>query len=171
MGAAEKELNEALEARRQGESKSHDESKILGALTAILLWGPAPAEKAVEICEGIIEESGGNRFVQATSQLRTAVLLAMRERYDEARELVKAARAIFEDLGQSFPLARSTQESGLIEILAGDYDAAETELRRGFKALDEMGEKAFLSSTAVLLARALFDRGATEEAQEVHGGE
>jgi class 3 adenylate cyclase/tetratricopeptide (TPR) repeat protein len=165
MGAAEKSLNEALEHAHQGESKSHDESKILGALTAILLWGPAPAEKAVEICEGIIEESGGNRFVQATSQLRTAVLLAMRERFDEARELVAVARGILEDLGQTFPLARSTQESGLIEIFAGDYAAAEAELRRGYKALDEMGEKAFLSSTAVLLARALYERGETEEAE------
>ena len=165
MGAAEKSLNEALEHARQGEGKGHDESKILGALTAILLWGPAPAEKAIEICQGIIEESGGNRFVQATSQLRTAVLLAMRARYDEARELVGKACAIFEDLGQVFTLAQSMQEGGLIEILAGNYEAAEAELRRGYKALDEMGEKAFLSSTAVLLARALYERGETEEAE------
>ena len=63
----------------------------------------------------------------------------MRERFDEARELLGEALAIFEDLGQRFQLAQSMQESGLIEILAGEYSTAETELRRGYKALERDG--------------------------------
>jgi tetratricopeptide (TPR) repeat protein len=164
MGAAEKSLNEALDHARAGEGKHFVESKILGALTAILLWGPAPAEKAIEISQSIIEESEGNRFVQAKSQLRTAVLLAMTARFDEARDLVKKARASFEELGQNFLLAYSSQEGGLVEILGGDHVRAEAELRTGYESLDTMGEKAFLASTVVLLARALYEQNKTEEA-------
>ena len=158
MGDAEKSLQEALTHSRAGEEKSHDEAKILSALTAILFWGPTSAEKAVEVAEGIIEESGGNRFVQATSQLRTGGLKAMVGDFDEARELIATARAQFEELGQSFPLARSSHEAGMVELFAGDPAAAEKELRAGMAALEAMGEKAFLSSSAAMLARALNDQ-------------
>jgi class 3 adenylate cyclase/tetratricopeptide (TPR) repeat protein len=166
MGDAEKALEEALKHSREGEEKTHDEAKILSALTAILFWGPTNAEKAVAVAEGIIEESGGNRFVQATSQLRTGGLKAMVGDYDEARQLIATARAQFEELGQSFPLARSSHEAGMVELFAGEPAAAEKELRAGMAALDAMGEKAFLSSSAAMLARALIDQERYADALE-----
>ena len=166
MGDAEKALEEALKHARSGEEKTHDEAKILSALTAILFWGPTSAEKAVEVATGIIEESGGNRFVQATSQLRTGGLKAMVGDFDEARELIAAARAQFEELGQSFPLARSSHEAGMVELLAGDAEAAEKELRSGMAALDAMGEKAFLSTSGAMLARALNAQERYDDAEE-----
>ena len=164
MGDAEQALNEALTHARASETRSHDEAKILSALTAILFWGPTSADKAVEVAMGIIEESGGNRFVQATSQLRTGGLKAMVGDFDEARELIAAARAQFEELGQSFPLARSSQEAALVELMAGDPAAAEKDLRAGMAALEAMGEKAFLATSAALLARCLNAQERFEEA-------
>ena len=166
MTAAEKALEEALGHARAGEAKSHDEAKILSALTAILFWGPTSADKAVEIAEGIVEESGGNRLVQATTQLRTGGLQAMTGRADEARALIATARSSFEELGQSFPLARSTHEAAIVELLAGDAEAAERELRAGMASLEAMGERAFLATSAALLARALNDQGRYDEAEE-----
>ncbi|HEY7874399.1 MAG TPA: adenylate/guanylate cyclase domain-containing protein [Actinomycetota bacterium] len=167
MAAAEQALEQALAHARDG-GNSHDEAKILSSLSATLFWGPAPADKAIALCEEIIEKSGGNRFVQATCILRTAGLQAMRAEFDEARSLVARARGIFNDLGQAFPLARSTHEAGFIELLADDPARAETEFREGIAALESMGEKAFLATSAVLLSQALYAQGRFDEAMEAN---
>jgi tetratricopeptide (TPR) repeat protein len=53
----------------------------------------------------------------------------------------------------------------VVEMLAGDYAAAERSLRSGYEALDEMGEKALLSTTAAFLAQAVFAQGKDDEAR------
>jgi predicted ATPase/class 3 adenylate cyclase len=165
MAAAERALELALAHAKEG-GNSHDEAKILSSLSATVFWGPTPADKAIALCEEIIERSGGNRFVQATCILRTAGLQAMRGEFDEARSLVARARSIFNDLGQAFPLARSTHEAGLIEMFAGNPDGAEKEFREGIGALETMGEKAFLATSDVLLSQALYEQGRFDEAME-----
>jgi tetratricopeptide (TPR) repeat protein len=52
-------------------------------------------------------------------------------------------------------------------MLAGDHAAAEASLRAGSDALTQMGEQAFLSTTAAFLARAVFAQGRVEEAEEL----
>jgi ATP/maltotriose-dependent transcriptional regulator MalT len=52
-------------------------------------------------------------------------------------------------------------------MLAGDYVAAEESLRAGYRALDEMGEKALLSTTAAFLAQAIFAQGRDAEAEQL----
>jgi ATP/maltotriose-dependent transcriptional regulator MalT len=51
-----------------------------------------------------------------------------------------------------------------VELLAGDPRAAEARLREGYMQLEAIGERAFLSTTAGLLARALHEQGRDEEA-------
>ena len=166
LGEAEKAYETALEQARAADKKSHDEAKILSSLTAILFWGPTHVEKAIEIATSVIEESGGNRLVSATSRIRTAGLKAMAGSFDEARDLIAAGRAEFEELGQMLHVAGSGQEAGLVEMLAGDPVAAEEKLRESMSALEAMGEKAFLSTSAAMLARALNDQNRYEEAEE-----
>ena len=166
LGDAEKAYQTALEHARASEEKSHDEAKIQASLTAILFWGPTPVEKAIEIATAITEESGGSRLVLATVRIRTGALKAMAGDFDEGRELVAAGRAEFVELGQSFQDARASQEAALVEMFAGDPAAAEKELRAGISALEAMGEKAYLSTSAALLARALNAQERYEEAEE-----
>jgi class 3 adenylate cyclase/tetratricopeptide (TPR) repeat protein len=162
---AEKALEQALFHAREGGEKTHDEAKILSSLTATLFWGPMPVSQALTICDEIVEQGGGNRFVQATALLRTAGLRAMSSEFDEARASVARARSILSDLGQAFSLARSTHEAGLVELLAGDGPAAEKEFRSGLEALETRGEKAFLATSAALLARALYEQDALDDAE------
>ena len=54
-----------------------------------------------------------------------------------------------------------------MELLAGDAAAAEVSLRSGFDALQQMGEHAFLSTTAAFLARAVFAQQRIDEAEEL----
>jgi predicted ATPase/class 3 adenylate cyclase len=156
-------LKQALEHVRKGGS-SNDEAAILSATSASLLWGPTPAGIGAQRVRELLQMAEGNRVLEPTLQLRLGVLLAMQGDFVEARELVDKARASWRDFGQTFALARSSQEAGTVEILAGDYIAAEKELREGCATLKEMGETAFLATTAALLARALFLQERWDEA-------
>jgi ATP/maltotriose-dependent transcriptional regulator MalT len=81
-----------------------------------------------------------------------------------ARSLLAASKGVLEDLGLTLNAATSHNEA-LIEMLAGDFPAAERSLRKGHDALTEMGEQAFLSTTAAFLARAVFVQGRLDEAE------
>ncbi|MEA2477448.1 MAG: hypothetical protein QOC87_1647 [Actinomycetota bacterium] len=166
MGDAEAALERALEHAHQGQD-SHDEAKILSSLSAILFWGPTPVDKAIALCEEIIERSGGNRFVQAMCMSRTAGLQAMQGDAAGGRSSMARARAILTDLGQALPLAHITQEAGLVELLADDAEAAEKEFGTGVAALAAMGEQAYLATSEALMARAVYDQGRYDEAYEL----
>jgi tetratricopeptide (TPR) repeat protein len=60
-----------------------------------------------------------------------------------------------------------TMSSREIHLLAGDVDEAVRELRSGYAALEQMGEKALRSTIAVNLAEALFRQGRRDEAEHL----
>jgi ATP/maltotriose-dependent transcriptional regulator MalT len=158
-------LKQALLHVRQGGS-SNDEAAILSATSASLLLGPTPAEQGVARLRELLQIAEGNRVLEPTLHLRLGVLLAMQGEFAEARELVGKARSTWKELGQTFALARSSQEAGVVEILANDFVAAEKELKEGCATLKEMGETAFFATTAALLARALCFQERWDEAEQ-----
>jgi tetratricopeptide (TPR) repeat protein len=94
-----------------------------------------------------------------------AGLYAMIGRFDTARELLHFACRTLEDLGYITENSSLTHYEGFVEILAGDLARAEQRLEFGLRRLEEMGEKAFVSSLAVLLAEVLLRLGRQEEAK------
>jgi len=70
----------------------------------------------------------------------------------------------FEELGLSLNSAVS-HHAAMVEMLAGDAPAAERCLRKGFDALDEMGDKAVLSTTAAMLGETLIAQERDAEAE------
>jgi predicted ATPase len=52
-------------------------------------------------------------------------------------------------------------------MLAGNPARAEESLHKGYRALEQMGERAFLSTTAALLARSILEQGRDQEAEEL----
>ena len=50
-------------------------------------------------------------------------------------------------------------------MLAGDSHAAERELRAGYRILEQMGEKGYLSTVAAELAQALYEQGRYDESE------
>jgi ATP/maltotriose-dependent transcriptional regulator MalT len=76
------------------------------------------------------------------------------------------SNAVFDDLGLTLNAATSQNEA-VIEMLAGDPAAAEASLRSGFEALQQMGEQAFLSTTAAFLARAVLAQERIDEAEDL----
>jgi ATP/maltotriose-dependent transcriptional regulator MalT len=72
---------------------------------------------------------------------------------------------MLEELGLTVRVARASQESWRVEMLAGDAEAAERELRRGYDALTEIGERYLLSTIAGLLGQTLYALGRFAEVE------
>jgi predicted ATPase len=80
--------------------------------------------------------------------------------------LLVTSNAVYADLGLTLNAATSHNEA-VIELLAGNPAAAELSLRNGYRALEEMGERWFLSTTAAFLGRAVLEQGRDEEADDL----
>jgi tetratricopeptide (TPR) repeat protein len=78
-----------------------------------------------------------------------------------------SARLMLEEMGRSVVACSTALDSCGVEMLAGDPEAAERELRRDYQALTEMGERYLLSTLASELARAVYAQGRYDEAFEL----
>jgi class 3 adenylate cyclase/tetratricopeptide (TPR) repeat protein len=159
----EKILDEAL-AHAQKAGSPRDEAKILGWLPSVAFWGPTHVDQALKLCEAVLGIAKGNRMVQAKTTFSMAALHAMRSEFDTARNLIAEGRGLFAELGLAFSIAHTNQMSGMIEMLARDYAAAEREFRNGYSMLEEMGDKGYLPSFAALIGEALYEQGRYEDA-------
>jgi tetratricopeptide (TPR) repeat protein len=131
------------------------------------LQGPREVEAAIERCNWARERSDGDVVVEAYADSCTAVLEAMRGRFAEAAKLYGRTRELLEDVGLNLLLASIQMYAGLAELIAGDHAAAERELRLGYDELDRIGERAYLSTTAAFLARAVYGLDRLDEAEEL----
>jgi class 3 adenylate cyclase/tetratricopeptide (TPR) repeat protein len=159
---AEEAWRHAIEHARRAESP-REEAQALSWLLIGTWVGPTPVEDGIRRCQEILERSP-TRQVEAIALLEQGTLLAMCGRFSEGRELFHRGKEILEDLGLAISAAGASQERFDIEMLAGDPQAAEVELRRACEILEQLGEKGFLSTRVALLAHALCAQGRHEEA-------
>jgi class 3 adenylate cyclase/tetratricopeptide (TPR) repeat protein len=148
-------------ARRAGDDQSTNDA--LCWLASAACEGPAPVPEAIQRCETILTELHANRRSQALAMRPLATLHAMAGNLDEGRSLLDRANAILDELGVEMT-ASAAHDDALVALLAEDAASAEAALRHGYAALDEMGERALLATTAALLARALYQLGNLDEA-------
>jgi tetratricopeptide (TPR) repeat protein len=92
---------------------------------------------------------------------------AAQGRFDDARELYGRARAQFERQGWRLAVMTLANQTGPAELLAGDYAAAERELRSGYDALGKIGEDGYRSMITALLAEAVLEQGRADEALQL----
>ncbi|CAN5493019.1 AAA family ATPase [soil metagenome] len=131
------------------------------------LHGPTPVLEGIARCEELVASVEGDRRIQVVVQLCLAQLLAMDGQIDRARESYEGATVMLEELGRSVLSAAISTDSAPIEILAGDLEAAERQLRRDYAELDELGETYVRSSVAGMLAQVLVLKGEPEEAERI----
>jgi tetratricopeptide (TPR) repeat protein len=163
-GARAQALERALtHARRVDDSR--ETSTIIALLAQALEYGPTPVEAAIRRCEELQAESPADAAVEAAITSTLAGLHARQERFDEARDLFARAIALYDELGLRYMRAVRSLVAASIEQLAGDDEAAIRELRRGYEALEEMGERGTRSTVAAYLAQALVPLGDYEEAE------
>ena len=162
--AADDAWEQAAEyARKAGHEREYAE--ILSWIASSAFFGPTSAEEGIRRCEAIRDQVGEDRRSAAATLYPLAGLYAMIGRFDAARELLDSACRTLEDLGYVTQSSSLTQYEGFVEILAGDLARAEQRLALGLGRLEEMGEKAFVSSSAALLAEVLLRQGRHKEAE------
>jgi predicted ATPase/class 3 adenylate cyclase len=144
----------------------HARAEILTWIASSLWIGPTPVAEGIVRCEQILRDVRGHLEAEALTLRHLGSLHAMNGRYDLGRSLLATSNAVFDDLGLTLNAATSQNEA-VMELSAGDPAAAEASLRAGFDALERMGEKAFLSTTAAFLARAVFAQSRIDEADEL----
>jgi ATP/maltotriose-dependent transcriptional regulator MalT len=123
--------------------------------------------EAIDRCRSLIEEVKGDRKPLALLDAAISHLEAMRGNVEEARDLYRSSRAMLEELGWTFLAAQTSFDSGPVEMLAGDLETAEAELRRDYDTLERLGETNYISTTAALLAEVLYRREDLEGAEEL----
>src|SRR6266540_3912188 len=145
------------------------EARSATAYTQAALHGPMPVPEAIARSERLLSGGLANRRSEAYVLCVLAHLRAMQGDFDEARDLYKRARALFEELGVAVLAAATSLESSAVEMLAGDPAQAEQELRQDYETLTKMGENYFLPLLTALLARSVLAQGRHEEAAQIAG--
>jgi class 3 adenylate cyclase/tetratricopeptide (TPR) repeat protein len=143
---------------------SWEEAASLRQYTGSALYGPTPVPDVIRRCDWVMEATD-SRSAQAGALRTRGVAYAMQGRFDEGRALVSQSAQILEDLGLRLRAAFVSDAAGVIETLAGDDAAAERALRLGYDTIDELGERAYLSTVSALLANAICAQGRYEDAE------
>jgi class 3 adenylate cyclase/tetratricopeptide (TPR) repeat protein len=132
----------------------------------ILFWGPAPTSEVIEAAEESLAwaHRTGARLLEASALNTLARGLAMQRRFQEARQCNQDASGIELEPGELLTWSANVISEGLVELLAGDLDAAERTLRSGYREAHEARGVGMLGGLTVLLARVLLLRGSDAEA-------
>jgi len=160
---AEEALQRAVEyARRAGDGRQ--EGRALSLLFAIAVFGPQRVPDGIRRCEEVLGRRAKSQRISASATRALASLKSMNGDAEEARALVARDKALSEELGRPLAAARASVAYGSLELLLGDPEAAEVELRAGYEQLTALGERSALNNVASLLAQALYLQGRDDEA-------
>ncbi|HEY2220193.1 MAG TPA: BTAD domain-containing putative transcriptional regulator [Gaiellaceae bacterium] len=158
-------LEEAVRHARRGDAFLGGGTSPLGFLAVTLVYGPIPVPDAIARVEQELQLATGDRALEAFLGEFLASLFAMQGRLEDARRLYSAAIATYEELDLRFRLITSNQIGAQIELLAGDEDAAERELRVGAERNDAVGSRGFGAVLRARLARLCITQGRLVEAE------
>ncbi len=159
-------LHEAIDhARRAG--AVWEEHECVAQYMGALMYGPRPADEVAERCLEVLSTVRESRIVEARASRTLGAVRAMQGRFDEARDLVRRARAILEDLGMRLRAAFASDAVAFVEMLAGDPVAAERDLREGYETIERLGEQGYRATAAALLAHAVLAQGRIAIAEDL----
>jgi class 3 adenylate cyclase/tetratricopeptide (TPR) repeat protein len=164
------ELERALERARAHAERAGDRREAAGAVMRVpmaIYYGPTQVPEAIQRAEAILARAQQAPGVQATCLVCLAGLQAMSGQFEHARTLLARGRQITEELGFRVWQAGFSLLSSDIAMLRDDPATAESELRRGYQALQGMGERGLLSMVVAELARAVYAQERYEEAEQL----
>jgi class 3 adenylate cyclase/tetratricopeptide (TPR) repeat protein len=159
-------LERALEyARRANDTR--EAAIVTASLMQAIQLGPTPVDAAIDRALDFRDEMQGDRLLAASILSSLAVLRAMRGEFAEARAEWRQARSLWDELGMAHRRAVRAIDASTIELLAGDAEAAERELRAGYDMLAEIGETHVRPTLAAYLAAVLAEEGRPADAEEL----
>jgi tetratricopeptide (TPR) repeat protein len=123
--------------------------------------GPMPVDEALERIRALGAREHG-LLAAAWESCNVARLRAMKGEFESARELWSDARQVYVGAGLLLTAASFAQGGAEIAFRAGDLHSEETLLRDSLEILEEIGERAFYSTQALMLAECLYRAGADD---------
>ncbi|MCU1684439.1 MAG: adenylate/guanylate cyclase protein [Amycolatopsis sp.] len=157
--AAHRLLADALHAAVAADAEP-ERALTLGAMGVSFWLGPFPAEEAIRNCRELLAEHGSGRSaVQLTINCPLASLLALRQRFDEARECLALAGELVQGLGYAEAAMVVPIFAAGVEAAAGDFETAERLLRAAISEGRKTGELSLLATASRDLARIRLARG------------
>jgi ATP/maltotriose-dependent transcriptional regulator MalT len=163
--AREAAIHAVEHARRTG-----DRSLLMDAMTiqvgAELLGSTTPAEGR-PLLDATTAEFGRDGLIGHVTMVQEACFDAMSGDFDLARTRIRESEAFAERLGADFWMAASHEFGGVIELMAGNPEAAERSFRKEYELHRRVGDEAHGSTSAAYLAEALCRLGRFDEAEEL----
>jgi tetratricopeptide (TPR) repeat protein len=140
-------------------------STCLAHIAAALYFGPTPVDAAVARCRELLA-AGPDFAGEAGVAAHLGGLLAMAGEWDEARELLGRARALYEELGRTPSLSATCAPiEARAARLQGELDEAASLLRASCETLRAQGDTFHIATQAAELADALLELGERDEAE------
>jgi tetratricopeptide (TPR) repeat protein len=125
--------------------------------------GPRPVGEVLHWLKDQHAEGAG--FMPLIDVWRASMLGCL-GRFDEARSVFAATIDRMSERGMKTGVAIAMQEGWRRESLAGDLESAERVARLGCEQLEQLGERAWLSTQECQLGEALYALGRYDEAEE-----
>jgi predicted ATPase len=165
QGAQEALERAAACARRSANHRAEWESTSW--LLTNLMDLPIPIDVAIGRAEQLLEAAAGDPWAEAAVLLPLSLLYGYAGRFADARAACARAEAIFTRSGARLQWAIRAVGSGRMEMIAGNYAAAERDLREGYEALRALGERGRCATAVTLLAEAAYAQGRLGQAQRL----
>jgi class 3 adenylate cyclase/tetratricopeptide (TPR) repeat protein len=158
----------SLEALMRARQYAHEADEPWMTTSSRALGAAAVANGSIPFDDALVwfaREMQEYRGFQALLAVWKAFVLAYCGEFADARSLFADTLAGMGERGMATGTAIVMQAGWQIETLAGDLDAAERAARQGVEQLEQLGERAWLSTSACQLAEALYSLGRLEEAE------
>jgi class 3 adenylate cyclase/tetratricopeptide (TPR) repeat protein len=141
-------------------------SDAVGWEAASMSVGSTPVDIAIARCEEICGILRDDPWAEALAMQSLASLHGMRGEFETAYRLLESAAAALGGFDPTVEAAVS-HLAVYVDILAGNLDSAEQQLRAGRRMLEKMGERALLASTEGSLAQVMLLAGREREADRL----
>ena len=131
-----------------------------------MLFGPTPYPKVIAFIndEMVWAKERGYPGVEADASLVGPYCYPLIGRWDEARALLERSKKLAEELGIRYGLAEACWAGAQMEMLAGDFEAAEREMRRAEAIHEEIGAARYVAMVRAHLAHVLLAQDRVDDA-------
>jgi len=135
-------------------------------LGGAMIFGRTPIEDTLAFVDEELAwaRERGLPAVEADALLGGPYVYARLGRFDEARDRLERSKSICRELGIAYGLAEAHMAGAEMEMLAGDAEAAERELRAAIRIATDMGAAYYVSLYRTRIAHALVAQGRDEDA-------
>src|SRR5262249_50995284 len=128
---------------------------IEGNLLIDLFAAPTPASQVVEAASALADRAAGYPVSRAEAMMVEGVSKAMLGSFEDAHRDLDESIATLSDFANGFSLGNARTYRAWIHRLAGEWPAAEAELRVALGEAQAMGDRAFESFVSCRLAEIL----------------